>query len=102
MERSINTSEAAAHTPQDEVFSRTCMFFEEFPREIWLPAIWTILKGYTNPKYETREDMLHDEDVQIFVHMVALLDDLEPTCAKALQNETYHAVPDISPSNPAA
>lgn len=102
MERSINTNALAADIPQDEVFSRACLFFEEFPRDIWLPAIWKIMEGYRTPRYETREQMLHDENVQILIYLIDFLDDVEPRCARALDDKRHPPVPDISPRNSAA
>lgn len=102
MERIITTNHHEVHTSQEELFSRVQIFFDDFPRETWLPALWKIIKNYTAPKYATWEEALHEQDVQIFIHLLVMLDDLEPTFKENLSLQDHQPTPDISPRLPAA
>jgi hypothetical protein len=65
--------------PQDELLPHIGGLFELFPADKWLPALWEVMQAYSTPRYKTREKMLQDENMQIFIHFIDMFGDLYET-----------------------
>lgn len=102
MERTNNTIKAEVLKAQDEVFSSACMFFDEFPEDIWFPAMWDILEDYKKTRYASWADAVHDEKVEIFVELLTMLRKIQPFFERVSTLQINNAIPDISPTMPAA
>jgi hypothetical protein len=88
--------------PQDALIPHFGTFFSLYPAEKWFPALWELSQAYSVPRFQSRDEMVCDEKMQVFIQAMDLLVDLYRTWSESLSDEDQEALQNISPGDRAA
>jgi predicted NUDIX family phosphoesterase len=82
MDTDVRESPVGEVIPLDDLLSHMEGTFQLFSYEEFLNAAWEIMNGYSSPRVKTRDEMVQDPKMQIFIHLIVLFADLYETQMK--------------------